>query len=169
MVLTSAGTGTFRIGVLLAEYQQYGTFTGDVGLSERFLNRNEERPRFLTIGASQVDLGLGAVGAGSALQNLDLGAQLASVRQYKSGTSRLTGEMATTLRVKNAASSLHLLGGYCAVSPSDPEKDSSVLGAVEVRNASLLLGKVVIGSYNGSGDVLRYPQGFACGGTITHN
>lgn len=162
---TNAGSGTHTVEVVLGELQHHMTFTGTVGLPRRYQGGLEERPRWLLCGADKVNIGLGDTGNGSQLINLDLGSRVTSFKQYRSSTGQQNGEYATNIRNSNTGSPIWAGGGRLAISPTDINSASSTVGAVTVNRCDLLLGKVSVGSLEGSGSRLESPYGYTNRGT----
>lgn len=168
--LTNAGTGTFTIEVLLARLVLHSTQNGSdgsIGLPRIESGQRNERPLFLEIAATNVDLGVGP-GNGSSRCNLDLGARKAIVRQDRSGSSAVSGEMATSLRLDQATSEVELLGGQLAVNPWDDADTAGSCGPVVNRSGTLLLGAVDIGSLDSLGGSVQSGDqyGFTCRGAL---
>lgn len=162
---TNAGSGTHTVEVVLGELQHHMTFTGTIGLPRRYQGGLEERPRWLLCGADKVNIGLGDTGNGSQLINLDLGSRVTSFKQYRSSTGQQNGEYATNIRNGNTGSPIWAGGGRLAISPTDMNSASSTVGAVTVNRCDLLLGKVSVGSLEGSGSRLESPYGYTNRGT----
>lgn len=168
LTLTGDGTGDFTIEVLLAGlviHSTQGGSDGAIGLPRLENGQRNERPLFLRIAATSSDLGVG-VGNGANRLNIDYGDRQATVRQDRSGSSPVVGEMATNLRFDNTSSSVELLGGSLAVNPWDDADTAGSCGAVVNRNGQLLLGAVDIGSLDSLGGSVQSGDqvGFTCRG-----
>lgn len=168
LTLTGAGTGDFTIEVLLDSLVMHSTQGGSdgaIGLPRLENGQRNERPLFLRIAATDSDLGVGA-GNGASRCNIDYGARKAVVRQDRSGSSPVVGEMATNLRFANTSSEVELLGGSLAVNPWDDADTAGSCGPVVNRNGQLLLGAVDIGSLDSLGGSVQSGDqvGFTCRG-----
>lgn len=162
---TTQGTGVHTVEVVLLDYQHHKTFSGLIGLPRRSNGRLEEKQRWLEIASQNVDISLGDQGTGSALQNLSLGKRLSKVNQYGSGASQPNGEYSTNLRASNEGTDIWIGGGNLAISPVDMNGESSVVGDIEVNQASILIGKCDIGSFRGVNAVIESPYGYTMRGT----
>lgn len=162
---TNQGTGVHTVEVELLDYQHHKTYSGAIGLPRRSNGRLEEKPRWLEIASQNVDISLGDQGTGSSLQNLSLGKRLSKVNQYGSAASGQSGEYATNIRARNTGTDIWGGGGNLAISPTDTNGESSVVGDLDINQMSILIGKAEIGSFRGVNAVIESPYGYTMRGT----
>lgn len=113
--VTTAGTGTQTIEVLLAELRDQLRYTGKIGLPQFTENGNREyRPTYLEIGATLLNVGLGQ-GTGSGRFKIDTGASQTAVKVYDTGGAVDNEGPAFVWKGANAANTLQVLLGDVGV------------------------------------------------------
>ncbi len=169
--LLDAGTGTHRIGIQLASYEQLALYSGEIGLP-RYDHEGgyfEYRPRFLKVwtdAAASVTIGEGD-GPGSSRINVDFDDSEVRGKIYSTGGSLETGVSACLLRNVHADSTWLQLDGDVGLAFDIGE--TAQFDTYTQRGGDLRLGRgSVVGNIDKTGGSIL-SMGATVAGTIRGN